>query len=150
MAQITMAQLNKKLTKLAARYPTAANNLRGSVALAALRQLVFSTPVDTGLARGSWRVTATRPSTARPRKDKSGARTFSTGTAAIRAFKNIKTPLFITNTSDHLELINTGVIKITKAQPFAGPGFVEKGVRAAQIEVGKQSILTIARFSGKR
>lgn len=142
---ITWNALNKKLAKLARDYPERAGQIKQRAAEAALRELVFRTPVDTGLARGSWRVTQSRPSRARPRKDRSGATTMSNGLRVIRGVKGVR-DVYITNVSDHLALINSGAIKITKATPFAAAGFVENGLRAAQISVGKDSLFKTRRF----
>lgn len=146
MAVITFRTLNVKLARLAKRYPTAAKQIKQRAAAASLRELVLSTPVDTGLARGSWRVTQNRPSRAKPRKDPSGARTISLGLRTIRAIRSGNTDIVLTNTSEHLEFINDGTVRITKARPFAEPGFVDKGIVAAQQSVLRDSIFRIARF----
>jgi len=138
--------LNKKLTRLAKRYPKAAGRIKKRAATAALKELVLRTPVDTGLARGSWRVTQNIGSRAQPtRRDKSGGKTIAAGMRIIARSKP-SNDLVISNVANHTGLINTGAIKITKARPFAGPGFVENALRRAQISVAKDSIFRDMKF----
>jgi len=101
-----------------------------------MKELVLSTPVDTGKARGSWRVTQNRASRARPRKDKSGGRTIAHALSTIRGIKG-SADIIITNVADHTTLIDDGRVIITKARPHADPGFVNRAVKRANIAAGK-------------
>lgn len=136
MAILTLKALNKKLNRFAIKYPRRAARIKQIVAEHSIRELVLSTPVDTGLARGSWRVTQNRPSRARPQKDKSGGRTIAKALTTIRGIK-AGSDIYVTNVANHTELIDTGVVIITKARPHADPGFVERAVRRANITAAK-------------
>ena len=136
MAVLTMRALNKKLNKFAVQYPRRARGIKRKVAEFAIKELVLSTPVDTGKSRGSWRVTQNRPSRAQPRLDKSGGRTIAHALTTIRGIKG-SADIYVTNVADHTELINNGTVIITKARPHADPGFVERAVRRANIAAAK-------------
>jgi hypothetical protein len=122
--------------------------MRNNIAKSVTRNVIFKTPVDTGLARGSWRITQRAPSRATPRRDPGGAATFSRAIGAIKKAK-LQNDLFLTNTAGHTALINTGIIRITKAQPFAAPGYVEEAVRQGVAEAkGKNALVMVSIYQG--
>lgn len=147
MAAITIGTLNAKLRRLSKNYPELASRIARNAAKASFREVVLKTPVDTGLARGSWRVTQGRASRAKARnRDKTGSPTLAAGFAVINGARVDQAQLVITNVAVHTDLINRGIVTITKARPFAGPGFVEEALNAASASISTDSIFRTYRF----
>ena len=135
MAAITIGTLNAKLRRLSKNYPELASRIARNAAKASFREVVLKTPVDTGLARAKAR-----------NRDKTGSPTLAAGFAVINGARVDQAQLVITNVAVHTDLINRGIVTITKARPFAGPGFVEEALNAASASISTDSIFRTYRF----
>lgn len=86
-----------------------ADSFSKKVAGEMLQQVVVQTPVDTGQARGNWRVnvgsvdTSTTDAT-----DRSGQGTISKGIATIRAGGGLGKVVYISNSLQYIERLNNG------------------------------------------
>lgn len=105
-------------------------------AIAADRTIVFATPVDTGRARGNWRVGIGSPSFAvSEATDQSGAGTVSAGASVISTWKIGKGPIFISNSVPYIVDLDRG----TSAQ--APNGMSAAAILAARKTLGGANIL---------
>lgn len=94
-------------------------------ALRILTQVVQSTPVDTGRARGNWQVTVDSPvSSEITRLDKVGGSTVASGQANMASARSGNT-IYISNNVPYIGRLNEG------SSSQAPAGFVELAIRTA-------------------
>lgn len=106
---------------------TEINKEARTVALKALRNIVLATPVDTGRARGNWRVGVNSdPRDEIGRKSKKGSIAIRTGQSEIASAKGKGlVDIVIANNLPYIERLNDGSSE-------QAPGkFVEKAIRRA-------------------
>lgn len=105
-------------------------------AIAADRTAIFATPVDTGRARGNWRVGIGSPSfEVSEGTDTGGASTASTGDLIISTWKIGKGPIFISNSVPYIIDLDQG----SSAQ--APNGMSAAAILAARKTFGRANIL---------
>lgn len=97
------------------------------VALKALRNLVLTTPVDTGRAKGNWQVGVNSDPTAEiDSNDRSGAMAINVGQATINSIKGQGlVDVVIANNLPYIERLNDGWSEQAPVK------FVEKALRRA-------------------
>ena len=105
-----------------------ANKETRITALKVLRGVVLSTPVDTGRAKGNWRVGVNvDPTEEINREDKAGAITISVGAGQIESAKGIGlAEIFVSNNLPYIERLNDGYSAQAPAK------FVEKAIAQAK------------------
>lgn len=119
---MSFKRLNKRLKKLQRNVEDNTETVFRAVAIQSLANVVLSTPVDTGLARGNWTVTlnsATRAVT--DDLDQVGAPTISEGTSTINN-ANAATVIYLTNNLPYISALNDGY------SAKAPAGFVDRAV----------------------
>ena len=81
-----------------------------SLALRAFRNIILSTPVDEGRARGNWQLSVATPISSQVEDfDRSGGATISKGASVVRAVFRVKYPtLWITNNLPYIQRLNEG------------------------------------------
>jgi len=129
----------RNLRRLGDRIVDRADELTRRVALAVLSEVVVSTPVDTGRARGNWLVGLGGPDEPgldeqRANADRSGQRAIRRGSERIRD-RRPGQQIFVSNNVPYIGRLNDG----SSAQ--APAGFVPDAV-AAGIEVARRATLT--------
>ena len=79
-------------------------------ALRAFRNIVLSTPVDEGRARGNWQLSISTPINSQTEDfDRSGGATINKGVSVIRAAIRAKYPvIWITNNLPYIQRLNEG------------------------------------------
>lgn len=112
-----------------------ANELKIRTAIAINTNLIFSTPVDTGQARGGWQLSIGSPITSpTSRRDKHGGATAAANSSRALTAKPTAV-IFITNNVEHIEPLNDG----SSAQ--APAGFVEAAVLLGERTVRGASLI---------
>lgn len=134
----TLLGLAEKLEKAADAQAARANAVSINAATAMLKQLIFSTPVDTSQALSNWQVGVGAPARGfiRPyffgskgsTRSASGNEAYAVGVARLRA-KKPGEPVYLSNNAPYIESLNNGTLS---SQPG---GFVE-----AALLVGKKIV----------
>lgn len=122
------------LRKIAIQTPaqTSQRTLR-EYSLEALRRIVQRTPVDTGLARGNWQLTAEVPATGIvPSTDRSGQATLASGAAAATALRPFGVS-WITNNLPYVRVLEFGLYP---NPPKRGSRIRQKGRRRKNVRAG--------------
>ena len=81
-----------------------------ALGLRIFRNVILSTPVDEGRARGNWQMSVSRPINSTVSDlDTSGGATLNKGVSVIRSAINIKYPvIWITNNLPYIQRLNEG------------------------------------------
>ena len=107
-------------------------------ALAADRTAVLATPVDTGRARGNWRVGVGVPDvTANEDTDQGGGGAISRGRAVIAGWREGRGPIFISNSVPYIIPLDQG----SSAQ--APSGMSALAIQAARATLTRGNILLV-------
>ena len=99
MSKYSLAALESEVNKVARA--TALNIVKG---------LTFSTPKDTGMAKGNWQTSANAPiMTTIDRLDLTGSQANTEAASVTESIKNIKYPeIWITNNLPYIGILNNG------------------------------------------
>ena len=131
----TLKQFAKDMRRQAADIPPNVADHKRRIAIAASTNLIIATPVDTGRARGNWRVGIGRPITSPTGNlDRSGSATINQNTFNIQGSPD-DADIFISNNLPYIQRLNDGY----SAQ--APAGFVEKAIAAANAIAERAGVL---------
>lgn len=109
------------------------------VATDVLKELVYTTPVDTSKALSNWQVGIGSPVSNEIEAYAQGQRGSTAGTSSAEALavgiarlsaRKVGEPVYISNLADYIVDLNDG------ASGQAAPGFVERAVRLGQLVAG--------------
>ncbi len=116
-----LGAFSRRMNKRANNFDRNANNLRRSVAMEMIQEVVLATPVDTGVARSNWRVTvnsaptgvigAYSPGQKLGRGETANANAaIAAGIVSIMGSKSTDV-LYFTNNVPYIQILNTGYSK---------------------------------------
>jgi hypothetical protein len=132
---VSFSRLARRLNTVSFRLTRGIESLVENIVTDVGREVVSSTPVKTGFARGNWRPTLNAPSPVPVSAlDPTGAATIAR-IASVGAQYRVGNTVFIRNNASYIGLLNAG------SSPQAPPGFV-----GAAVTRGVQS--GIARSAG--
>lgn len=104
-----LASFNRQLANFSQKLvPAQAVLLHKKVVLEALNRVVLKTPVDLGQARGEWQVTVGSPAAGKTGKtDPTGQNAILGGLTAVAGLSPYQV-VWLTNNSDHIEVLENG------------------------------------------
>lgn len=106
-----LRQFNIEINNFCKKVPGMVTEIQKKIVLESLRQIVLSTPVDTGRARGNWQVTIAQPSEAvLDNGDKNGIATITKGLAVLTALPSFQV-VYIANNLEYIEFLEDGTSK---------------------------------------
>lgn len=125
---LSLKQFAVKMRKTGAKIPDRADQITRQVALAADRQVVLSTPVDTGRARGNWQPSLGSP--AEGTLEVGQARDEATAVVAGYVGGRPDSVIFITNNLPYIVPLNNGSSQ--QAPPEFVAIAIDSALRAAK------------------
>ena len=136
----TFNRLSDRMNEIAGNIRVNANNIKQAAAISILQDVTNGTPVDTGLARGNWRVEVGRgvPRTPTPHPDQTGGRTIQLGIATARTSEP-EERINVFNNVPYIVALNGGIDgRGTPHSPQAEAGFIQTSIRRARQVIARR------------